>query len=152
VSADLDRVRLAKLLGMTTSTFDGEALAAVRRANELVKAGRTTWVEIVVTPISAVEFLLADIARLEGEVADLRVELDRRPPPPPRIPVFAPPQSLSEAVTLANLWAHRLNEWERAFVRSLARQYRPLSPKQQRKLWDIVEKIAGMTLAGAGVL
>jgi hypothetical protein len=36
-----------KVLGMTTSTHDGEALAAIRKANELLKAAGVTWREYI---------------------------------------------------------------------------------------------------------
>ena len=43
----LDRERLAKLLGMTGSSFDAEALSAARRANELVREAELTWHEVL---------------------------------------------------------------------------------------------------------
>lgn len=39
----LDRAKLAKLLALTTSDNDGEALNAVRLANKLVKNANETW-------------------------------------------------------------------------------------------------------------
>lgn len=44
---DLDR--LAKLMGLTTSDQDGEALNAIRMANKLLAAEKTTWSEILGT-------------------------------------------------------------------------------------------------------
>jgi hypothetical protein len=41
VPLDLDR--FAKVLGMLTSTHDGEQLAAVKRANTMLAAERMTW-------------------------------------------------------------------------------------------------------------
>lgn len=38
---------LIKVLGMTTSVHDGEALAAIRKANELLKAAGVTWREYI---------------------------------------------------------------------------------------------------------
>lgn len=43
----LDRTRLAKLLALTTSDNDAEALAAMRKANEIVKGENLTWAEVV---------------------------------------------------------------------------------------------------------
>lgn len=42
-----DRSMLAKLLGMTGSAHDGEALAAARKAAALVKAKGATWPAIL---------------------------------------------------------------------------------------------------------
>ena len=147
MSADLDRVRLAKLLGMTTSSFDGEALTAMRRANELVKGGRTTWVEIIVMPGDAVQFLLGDVARLEAEVADLRDQLDRQRSRPRLLP-FEQPESTDEAIALAIAWRHRLSPWEQQFLWSIGQRRRPLSAKQENVVWGMVNKIARWTMAG----
>lgn len=43
----LDRTRLAKLLALTGSDNDAEALAAVRKANEMVRGHNMTWAEVV---------------------------------------------------------------------------------------------------------
>lgn len=45
--------RLVKLLGMTSSTHDGEALVAIRKANALLKQQGCTWDEMFVTPLPA---------------------------------------------------------------------------------------------------
>lgn len=42
-----DRERLSKILGMTGSAHDGEALAALRAANELLARHRVTWADVV---------------------------------------------------------------------------------------------------------
>lgn len=38
---------LIKVLGMTTSVHDGEALAAIRKANDLLKTAGVTWREYI---------------------------------------------------------------------------------------------------------
>ena len=43
----LDRTRLAKILAMTTSTHDGEALSAIRRANEVLAGEKVSWEEVL---------------------------------------------------------------------------------------------------------
>lgn len=43
----LDRDRLAKILAMTTSDVDAEALAAVRRANEILKGAGLLWSDVL---------------------------------------------------------------------------------------------------------
>ncbi len=47
------RVRLAKLLGMTGSANDNEALVAARKANELVKGAGLQWLDIVALGVPA---------------------------------------------------------------------------------------------------
>lgn len=42
-----DLERLIKVLGLTTSDQDGEALSAIRRANEILKRGGTTWAQLL---------------------------------------------------------------------------------------------------------
>lgn len=43
----LDRQRLIKLMNMTTSSNDGEALAAIRKANALLKVNGMNWSEFI---------------------------------------------------------------------------------------------------------
>tara|TARA_R110000787_G_scaffold89337_8_gene189226 strand:- start:603 stop:1076 length:474 start_codon:yes stop_codon:yes gene_type:complete len=44
---EADRARLVKFLGMSQSDFDGEALSAVRKANELIKKLNVTWDDVM---------------------------------------------------------------------------------------------------------
>lgn len=46
----MDRERLTKLLAMTTSDNDGEALNALRMANKLLAAEQLTWEEVLGQP------------------------------------------------------------------------------------------------------
>jgi hypothetical protein len=43
----LDRSRLAKVLGRSGSSFDGEALEATRLANRMLRDARLTWPEVI---------------------------------------------------------------------------------------------------------
>ncbi|SRR5216683_436322 len=43
----LDRERLIKLLNLTESEHDAEALSAIRRSNVLLRRHRTTWAELL---------------------------------------------------------------------------------------------------------
>jgi hypothetical protein len=52
-AADLDRERLAKLLGMMGSAHDGEVVAAARQAERLRAEAGLTWVDIVVRRLPA---------------------------------------------------------------------------------------------------
>ncbi len=40
---ELDKDRLAKLLNLTESEHDGEALSAIRKANDLLRQYKTSW-------------------------------------------------------------------------------------------------------------
>ncbi len=52
---EVDKDRLAKLLSMTSSDHDGEALAAIRKANQLLRANGTTWSDVLGTSELALE-------------------------------------------------------------------------------------------------
>jgi hypothetical protein len=43
----LDRAQLIKLLNLTGSDYDAEALGAIRRSNALLRRHRTTWAELL---------------------------------------------------------------------------------------------------------
>jgi hypothetical protein len=45
--ANIDFGRLLKILGMTNSNQDGEALAAIRAANKILNEAKTSWAQIV---------------------------------------------------------------------------------------------------------
>jgi len=74
----LDRQRLAKVLGLTDSAHEGEALAAARKANELIVSAGMTW-DVVVQPsedlriaVDAASLLLAENEALRDEIERLR--------------------------------------------------------------------------------
>lgn len=48
--ADFNRERLVKILGMTGSEHDGEALAALRKAQQIMAEGKVTWAELLSPP------------------------------------------------------------------------------------------------------
>jgi hypothetical protein len=50
--AEVDRDRLAKLLGLLGSTFDGEVANAGRLADKLVRAAGLTWPDIIAPALS----------------------------------------------------------------------------------------------------
>jgi hypothetical protein len=43
----VDRARLVKLLNLTESQHDGEALTAIRRSNEMLRRSKTSWEEVL---------------------------------------------------------------------------------------------------------
>jgi hypothetical protein len=52
---ELDKDRLAKLLSMTSSDQDGEALTAIRKANELLRLNNKSWSDVLGSDAPAVE-------------------------------------------------------------------------------------------------
>jgi hypothetical protein len=46
----VDRSRLVKLLNMTDSQHDAEALSAIRRSNDLLRRSNTSWAELLILP------------------------------------------------------------------------------------------------------
>jgi hypothetical protein len=70
--------RLAKVLGMTGSAHDGEALAAARKANALMVAAGMTWDEILRPPddlriaVDTARILLNENEELRNEIEQLR--------------------------------------------------------------------------------
>jgi hypothetical protein len=48
----LDMKRLMQIMGMTGSDADGEALNAVRKANEMLRASNLTWTDVLRAPSS----------------------------------------------------------------------------------------------------
>jgi hypothetical protein len=85
MSEDLPKQELLiKLLKMTTSPNDGEALIAVRKANDLLKSAAWDWEKLIHGKIKVIEdpFKSVDIP--------LNRDMHRSPPPAPR-PRPAPP-------------------------------------------------------------
>lgn len=72
----MDRLKLAKVLGMLGSTHDGEVLNAARQAQSLVKNAGLTWEQAITvgaktTPRNTGS-ALAENAKLRKEVAQLK--------------------------------------------------------------------------------
>ena len=44
---DFDRQMVIRCLGMTGSTFDGEALNAIRTANHKIRAAGLVWMDVI---------------------------------------------------------------------------------------------------------
>lgn len=55
----LDRERLIKIMGLTTSSSDGEALSALRKANEIIAGEKLTWAEVLAPQGSVVSITLS---------------------------------------------------------------------------------------------
>src|SRR5712691_11635602 len=108
------RARLAKLLGLLGSDFDGEIAAAGRAANGLVRAASCTWFDVVLPDSEPQQSRL----RHHREIV-----------------------STNDAIEFCLSWPGVLTDWERRFVRSLRDQGRSvLSLKQFDILARVVAK------------
>ena len=118
--AEADRDRLARLLGMLGSAFDGEVANAGRLADKLVRSAGLTWPDIIAPAL----------------------------PPPDREPASDPLRGDWRALTAAcTRFPHLLNRWEAEFLSGL-RRFPRLSTKQTAILVRIVTRLraAGCTL------
>jgi hypothetical protein len=116
----IDRVRIAKLLGMTGSTHDGEAVNAMRLANRIVRESGVTWYDVI-----------GATALPSPEVAD---------------PLEGWPGGWRGAVETCLDHGHILSAWERSFLVSTL-GFRGLSEKQAavvRRLLDKTVAAGGM--------
>jgi hypothetical protein len=67
----LDLERLARVIGMGGSGHDGEALAALRQADRLIRAAGMTWRDVLLS-VRLVEGLSDEVQRLRDELSALR--------------------------------------------------------------------------------
>jgi len=112
-AGQLNRERMAQLLAMFSSDFDGEVCNAARLAETLRKRSGLTWGQILrLAPA------LPELRRRECEV-----------------------ETVDDALALCEAYADWLTVWERGFVATLARQRSAASPKQIAILDQIVEKL-----------
>jgi hypothetical protein len=133
-TADFDRNRLARLPGMLGSTHPGEVANAGRAADRMVRAAGLDWPAV----LKPDQTLIHDLAIAEGacrllldEIEELKAALaqrrgDRRPVEDCRLAYWA----VAALVCRCLLHRHWLNDWERNFLRSLARRRRALSVRQ----------------------
>jgi hypothetical protein len=109
------RERLAKLLGMLGSAYDGEIAAAGRAADTFVRGAGCTWFDVVMSDSSARP---SQICRRHRDITNT-----------------------TDAIEFCLSWPGVLTDWERRFVRSLRDQGKSvLSPKQFEILARLVAK------------
>jgi hypothetical protein len=135
----LDLEKLTKILALTTSSSEGEALAAARKAASLIERAGLTYSTLFFehlgpgrgrvgagssTKMSRTE-LEARIQRLQAEVAALRQQLG----------AVAPSRALpSERLRRQLLASAPLNSWERTALDGIA-AIRPKSREEYFVLW-----------------
>lgn len=118
LSAD-DKMRLARLLAMFSSDFEGEITNAARAAERLVKKCGETWESILVGPIP--------------KFSDRQERPSYKGPEP-----TADQNDIRECLKRANL----LSEWERKFLQDVLGRGYALTEKQQSILARIKQKLA----------
>jgi hypothetical protein len=118
----VERDRLARLLGMVGSVHDGEALAAARLADKLVRRCGLTWADVFAPPEPA-------LAPSSGNL------------------LIGWPAQWRSAVRMCGRYETSLGDRERSFLQSLATYKRRPSPKQLTWLRSIAER---MIEAGGG--
>jgi hypothetical protein len=110
MNAALDLERLAKLLGMLGSTFDGEVVTAARQAEALRRKFGLTWGEILAPNIP----VIAPVAR-------------RRP--------IRRPASIEDRIEICIENIDLLTPWEKGFLRSIAKKPATAFPKNNSACW-----------------
>jgi hypothetical protein len=140
---ELDRDKLAKVLGMLGSAHDGEIASAGRAANQMIRAAGTTWPDTLgkgdakysepagsIATQNELNGLRAENARLQHEIELLRA-LERAPPE------WSEPADEDEQIKLCIDWRAYLDLSDQKFVMSLLSKRR-LGRHQAARLWGIV--------------
>jgi hypothetical protein len=165
-----DRDRLVKLLGMTGSNAEGEAINAMRLANRTLGRLQLTWDDVIGTSGWQPEHRAStpenwsEPYEPEAPSSRARASTSRHSPPPPRPEAqprttsnsyygtgpfgTSPPHSDPDAQPfwvicdlLLGKFAHELTEWESGFIEGIRRRKWPLSPKQSATLERILERV-----------
>lgn len=135
----INRTRLLKVLALADSSHDGEALAAVRVARQLLAQEGLSFADItkVTPPLSAVlpntqQDNTARVRGLETQVADLQMRL---------LEAQRQLQERNVALVAANTRVHQL-ENNAGRAQSEVEKWRNLARETANKLWDIGQEIA----------
>lgn len=119
---ELDKDRLAKLLNLTESEHDGEALSAIRKANELLRLHRMNWP--------------AALGMLPSETEEPPRPEPPRPPPADDRPIYTPPPEVRRTPEMPPSF-----QASRAYRDAFRRE--PLLPRLLGfPFWIVVELIA----------
>lgn len=107
--------KFTKVLGLTTSPADGEALNAIRIANKMLREANLSWTQIITTPPTL----------RPGE----RVVWTRQENPAPPNPHYTRGRSWAE--DLSEQLRRRQEEWDRDLQNMRAAHSDPMSRKQK---------------------
>jgi hypothetical protein len=130
-----DRTRLAKLLGMFGSDFEGEILNAARAAHQLVKRAGETWESVIVTDVTVTP-------SHEPPPRNRPHEPQRPRQEQPDAGGFESPaeEEFKPIVEMCLKHTDRLSEWEVEFLNSIQHRW-SLTEKQTKALARIWAKI-----------
>ena len=131
----LDRAKLAKLLAMLGSSFDGEVINGGKQADRLIRNAGMSWEEAVVEPLHALEIARDACRELLDDNENLRAALAQRGGQADWSPVSTAILDHRAAASWA-LQRHaegdvRLSDFEVDFLGTCSRWGRPLTPKRQ---------------------
>ena len=140
----IDLIKLIKLLMLSTSDSDGEALSAIRHANQLVKKSNLTWEDVIKKANYKKKRYIEPAPRRP----------DPPPPPPPKPPPPPPPPPKPEAPkeepTVDDMFVFLLNnpylpesEYDFNFTKSVCEFYiskKWISDKQKLYIYKIYKK------------
>jgi hypothetical protein len=120
-----DRETLAKLLALAGSTtHDGETIAAMKKADDLIRTRNTTWQDVLLVRPSASQ-LTPSTWKRPGE-----------------------PGHVAQVMELLQRGKGTINAWERGFLLNIL-AYRELKPRQEEILTSILRKVAAATASAA---
>ena len=125
---------LTKILGMTGSEHDGEALAALRKAQGMMREAKVTWADLLKAPSQSSS---SGYQQQQGS----KNYYQPPPPPPPRPPPPPPVDDVVErAFALMDEFPEKLTEWEEDFL--LSRSEYEWSDYMSDKQRAIMERLA----------
>jgi len=131
-----DRTRLLRLLALGGSSFDGEAVNAVRLACRFVRERGLTLAEALQTAATQ-EVDLARLAEMERDAYERgRQDAKATAPTTPDAP-----RTWRDCVRDCQRYRDFLSDWESRFLANIAQWRSALTPKQQSKLHDICSRL-----------
>ena len=117
----LDRARLEKLLGLLGSPHDGEALAAARKADALVRAAGLTWREVLAGPDQPPPPLTATPRHADDGFRKAPRRRQEAPAvsEPPTSTLYLSDQEVIDALLASSRVPERLKDMVRGYARRL---------------------------------
>lgn len=131
----LDRERLIKIMGLTTSSSDGEALSALRKVNEILAGEKLSWAEVLAPQGSVVNITLQHTPPQSHYKAEedwvaphlkdkVTIDLMFRA-------IFSQPRTGNEGFWQ---WMDSVHQWYQEHGSLTPKQYQPLRQCYQRSL------------------
>lgn len=141
----LDLARFVKILGMTGSSHDGEALAALRKAQDMMAAERITWGDLIGGHRSG--WHSGAKSPFEGDVHRAASRKTSHVKPMPHEDLKKSDPNLGDklrenAQFILDEYPELLSEWEQSFIRDWEYKpwHRPMTDKQINVFVRIMNK------------